>query len=183
MLISLAGAGGTPLASSQSGSAAAQNARALTDFQARVSSYEALRRKVQSSLPKLSTEATPEEIDRYQQSLQAGIIAARGRARQGDILAQSVRRMIRIAIAQTFARGDRAALRESILEDNPGRVRLTVNSRYPEELPLSNMPADLLMNLPPLPSFLEYRFVGDDLILLDSGANLIADLMNEALPR
>jgi hypothetical protein len=91
--------------------------------------------------------------------------------------------MIRIAIAQTFARGDRAALRESILEDNPGRVRLTVNSRYPEELPLSNMPADLLMNLPPLPSFLEYRFVGDNLILLDSGANLIADLMNEALPR
>jgi hypothetical protein len=142
-----------------------------------------LRRKVQSSLPKLSTEATPEEIDRYQQSLQAGIIAARRGARQGDILAQSVRRMIRIAIAQTFARGDRAALRESILEDNPGRVRLTVNSRYPEELPLSNMPADLLMNLPPLPSFLEYRFVGDDLILLDSGANLIADLMNEALPR
>jgi hypothetical protein len=183
MLISLACVGETLFALSQSGSTPSQNAGVLADFRARVNSYEALRRKVQSSLPKLSTEATPEEIDRYQQPLQAGIIAARSSAKQGDLFTQSVRRIIRTLIAQTFARGDRATLRESILEDNPGRVRLTVNRPYPEDVPLSNMPADLLMNLPPLPTFLEYRFVGDNLILLDSGANLIVDLMPQALPR
>lgn len=181
MLASLGGE--TLFASPQTGSTSSRDAGVLAEFQTRVSAYEALRRKVQSSLPRLSTEATPEEIDRYQVSLLAGISAARGRPKQGDVFTQSIRRIIRIRIAETFARGDRATLRESILEDNPRRVKLSVNSRYPDEVPLSNMPADLLMNLPPLPVFLEYRFVGDDLILLDSGAHLIVDLMNQALPR
>ncbi len=62
-------------------------------------------------------------------------------------------------------------------------MKITVNGQYPEELPLANMPAELLKNLPPLPSIVEYRFVGDSLILLDSGAHLIVDLIPSALPR
>ena len=182
MLLSLACAAET-LFASQTGGAPGQNASILADFKARVGSYENLRRKVMSSLPKVSTEATPQEIERYQQSFQAGIAAARGGAKQGDIFTQSARRLIRALITQTFSREDPAAIRESILEGNPGRVRLLVNGRYPEEVPLSNMPADLLMNLPPLPAGLEYRFVGENLILLDTGANLIVDVMPQALPR
>lgn len=183
LLICWAGAACSAVASSSSGPALGQNANALADFRTRVNAYDALQRKVQAALPKLSTEATPEEIDRYQRSLVTGIAAARGNAKQGDIFTQPVRRVVRGLIAQTFARGDRATLRESILEDNPGRVKLTVNGPYPDEVPLSNMPADLLMILPPLPTVLEYRFVGDSLILLDSAARLIVDVMPQALPR
>ena len=183
LLVTWAGAGELAVAVSRSGPALGQNASPLADFRTRVNAYDALQRKVQATVPKLSTEATPEEIDRYQRSLLAGIAGARGNAKQGDIFTQPVRRVIRGLIVQTFARGDRATLRESILEDNPGRVRLTVNGPYPDEVPLSNMPADLLMILPPLPMVLEYRFVGDNLILLDSAARLIVDVMPQALPK
>ena len=45
------------------------------------------------------------------------------------------------------------------------------------------MPPDVLKALPPLPESLEYRFVGDSLILLDPHAHIIVDFLPNALPR
>ena len=160
-----------------------QNSAILADFKARVDAYAALRRKQEESLPKLSQEATPAEIDVHQRALLTRISTARGAAKQGDVFTQPIRGLIRAVIAETFARGNSATLRESIQDENPGKVTITVNGQYPEELPLASMPAELLKNLPPLPSIVEYRFVGDRLILLDSGAHLIVDLIPNALPR
>jgi hypothetical protein len=39
------------------------------------------------------------------------------------------------------------------------------------------MPPSLLLNLPELPKELEYRFVGRELVLRDSAANLIVDVL------
>jgi hypothetical protein len=39
-----------------------------------------------------------------------------------------------------------------------------------------------LQELPPLPEELAYRIVGRDLVLVDSKANLVVDLLHEALP-
>ena len=160
-----------------------QNSAILADFKARVDAYAALRRKQEESLPKLSQEAAPAEIDLHQRALLTRISTARGAAKQGDVFTQPIRGLIRAVIAETFARGNSATLRESIQDENPGKVTITVNGQYPEELPLASMPAELLKNLPPLPSIVEYRFVGDRLILLDSGAHLIVDLIPGALPR
>ena len=74
-------------------------------------------------------------------------------------------------------------LRESIQDENPGPVKITVNGMYPESVPLANMPAELLKNLPPLPEIVEYRFVGESLILLDSAAHLIVDIIPGAMPK
>jgi hypothetical protein len=46
---------------------------------------------------------------------------------------------------------------------------------------LSTMPPSLLLNLPKLPEGLEYRFVGRNLILYDSKANLIVDILRNAI--
>ena len=61
-------------------------------------------------------------------------------------------------------------------------VPLTVNGRYPDTVPLSTVPPQVLQNLPTLPEDLEYRFVGRRLILLDTHAHTIADYMDRALP-
>ena len=44
------------------------------------------------------------------------------------------------------------------------------------------MPPLILDALPRLPEGLEYRFMGNDLILRDTQANLIADVVNGAFP-
>jgi hypothetical protein len=57
-----------------------------------------------------------------------------------------------------------------------------VNARYPDEVPLSTMPPDLLRVLPALDEGLEFRFVGRHLILLDVRSHLIVDVIDNAMP-
>jgi hypothetical protein len=174
--------GGTAAGAAQQPSARAV-ADTLADFKTRVDAYVALRRKVESALPGLSKEATPREIDRHQRAFLTGIAIARVGAKPGDVFTPPVQQAIKAVIVKTFANADRQSLRESIQDENPGPLRVTVNGRYPDAVPLANMPADLLRNLPPLPEPLEYRFVGESLILLDSAAHLVIDLIPGALPR
>jgi hypothetical protein len=44
------------------------------------------------------------------------------------------------------------------------------------------VPPQVLSALPKLPEELEYRFIGDRLILLDKHAHTIADYMNTVFP-
>ena len=53
---------------------------------------------------------------------------------------------------------------------------------YPENEPLSTVPPNVLMTLPPLPEDIEYRFVGRHVILRDARANLIVDYVANAIP-
>jgi hypothetical protein len=61
-------------------------------------------------------------------------------------------------------------------------VKLAVNGRYPDEVPMSTMPPQVLAVLPKLPVEIEYRFVGDRLILLDVHAHIVMDYIDRALP-
>jgi hypothetical protein len=58
-----------------------------------------------------------------------------------------------------------------------------VNGRYPDGVPLTTMPPQVLAALPKLPPELEYRFIGERLVLLDGPAHLIVDFIQDALPR
>ena len=74
-------------------------------------------------------------------------------------------------------------IRASLLHAEPVRgLNLQVNGEYPQVSALQSTPPTLLSDLPKLPSDLEYRIVGRELILLDSTANLIIDLLPDALP-
>jgi hypothetical protein len=110
-------------------------------------------------------------------------LRARADAAQGDIFTPQIQALVKTLIARLFAHSDRKKLRASIMDENPGKIRLTVNGRYPDAVPLSTMPAEVLQNLPPLPEEVEYRFVGDTLILLDSAAHIVPDFIAGALPR
>jgi hypothetical protein len=69
------------------------------------------------------------------------------------------------------------------MDENPGRIQLQVGGRYPDEVPLSTMPPQVLAALPKVPEELEYRFIGRRLILLDVHAHLVVDYIDDALPR
>ena len=63
------------------------------------------------------------------------------------------------------------------MDENPMGVKIAVNDRYPDTIPLATMPPDILAALPKLPADLEYRFVGNRLIILDNKAHLIVDFV------
>ena len=73
------------------------------------------------------------------------------------------------------------ALLATIMDDNPGAFSHKINGSYPKRQPLSTMPAAVLAVLPLLPDGLEYRFLGHDLILHDTRANVILDRITCAI--
>ncbi len=159
------------------------SASVMVSFKERVAEYAALQEKLSQSLPRLPAEATPQQIDAHQRALAELVRAARKNARLGELFTPDMQQEVRKLMAQVFKqRQDRRELRASIAEENPRGIRLTVNGRYPDAVPLATMPPEVLQNLPALPEDLEYRFVGDSLILFDSRAHIVVDFMPRALP-
>ena len=157
----------------------------LVEFKKRVDAFAALHKKLEATLPKLSKEATPEQIDKNQRALAMLVSQNRAGASQGDVFTAPGQLYIRALLKRLFANLDKRKLRESIQDENPDprSVKLAVNSRYPDAVPLASMPPEVLQALPPLPDEIEYRFVGDSLILLDPHAHLVVDYIPGALPK
>jgi hypothetical protein len=158
------------------------DARALEGMLARINEYAALHRKLEDTLPKLSKESTPEEIDRNQRALGRLIQQDRSAAKPGDIFTAEAQAVIKALLDRVFSGPEGTALRASIMDENPGKIKLGVNSRYPDSVPLSTVPPQVLQGLPKLPEEMEFRFIGRHLILMDVHAHIIVDLIENALP-
>ena len=160
------------------------NAKAVAEFQEEVGEYLELHRKLERTLPSLPKEATPEQIDVHQRALGRLIQQARKNDSVGDIFESDVRPVLRRLLHGLFASPEGKNLRRAIMEENPREVvKLVVNGRYPDTIPLSSMPPQILKVLPQLPPELEYRFIDRTLILLDVRAHIIVDYMTGAVPR
>ena len=158
------------------------DAKTLADFEARVKTYVDLHKKVEARLPALPKEATPEQIDRNQREFAIQIRAARPNAKPGEIFTPEMQTFVRKTMTTAF--GTRTAeVRASIMDENPVDVRILVNERYPDEVPLATMPPEVLESLPKMLEELEYRFVGDNLVIFDVHAHIIVDYMPNALPK
>lgn len=158
------------------------DAQGLAEFNERVTAYAALHQKLEATLPPKPTETTPETIHKHQNALAELVVKSRRGARQGDIITPATQLIFRQVLARVFKGEEGRQLKASILDENPGNVGLQINGRYPDEIPLSTVPPQVLAALPKLPGDLEYRFVGDRLILLDVHAHTIADYMDKAFP-
>ena len=177
-----------PIVASEASTAQSVNAeaRAMVEFKERVEVYAELHRKVEATLPKLPDSATQKQIDAHQRDFATRIAGARLDAKVGDLFTAPMQTEVRLLLQRLFETTEsRRQLRDSIFDDNPSpsRIRLVVNARYPDEVPLSTMPPDVLRNLPALPTELEYRFVGEHLILFDKDAHIVVDYVMNALPR
>ena len=144
-----------------------RDAAALDDFNKRVADYAALQKKLSATLPVVPDKATPKQIDDYQRSLGRLVIDARRGAKKGDMFGPQVAAIVRRTLAPIFKGPEGAKIRQAII-DEPHPVVPAVNVRYPDEVPLSTMPPDVLRALPKLPEGLEFRFIDRHLILLES---------------
>lgn len=158
------------------------DAALAADFTKRVQEYMALHKKAVAKVSNLPKEATPEQIDRHQRALAREIQNVRRGAKAGDIFTQETRAYVRRQIASAFAGPEGKRLRGSIMDENPGPIKLAPNGRYPDTVPLATMPPQVLSALPKLPPELEFRFIGNRLILLDVPAHLVVDFIEGALP-
>jgi hypothetical protein len=172
----------TPPAAPTATPGANSDAQTVASFQARLKEYSELHNKLEKTLPPLPKETNPTVIDKHQRALEAQLKEARKTAKPGDIFTPEGTQLVRRVLAQIFRGAEGAKLKDTINDENPSTVKLAVNSRYPDEVPLSTMPPQVLAMLPKLPEELEYRFIGNRLILLDVHAHTIADYIENVLP-
>ena len=160
------------------------DATALKEFRDEIGKYVALHKTLEAGLPPLKTEASPEEIRAHEVALQTLLADARVRAQEGDLFVSGIRPLIRRLVLEVLS-GPEGKQQLSEIREEAGerQIKLQLNARYPNDVPLSAVPFELLKALPQLPDELEYRFLGNHLILLDVRARMIADYLRDVLPR
>jgi hypothetical protein len=162
------------------------DAAALATMNGRIRDYIDLHDRLEKSLPRLPDDATPEQIDRTQRQFERLVRKERASAKAGDIFTPEARPVIKRLLAAVFAGPEGKQLKDSIMDENvvdPVQLKVRVNSRYPDTVPLTTIPPEVLQTLPKLSEDLEYRFIGDWLILLDTHAHVVADYIEDALPK
>ena len=155
----------------------------FADFAKRIDGYMKLRKSVVDSVGELDPTKSQAEITARATKLANGIIAARAQAKAGDIFTPELSALIATLIKQEYSRRPDSVqeTREDQQDELPNFVP-KVNEPYPPTYPLATFPATLLPILPPLPEALEYRIVQHYLVLRDVEANVILDVMPNAVP-
>jgi len=149
----------------------------VADFSARVSSYMELRSRLEEGLPPLAVTEYPEEIASAQHALAERIREAREGAKQGEIFTPEITQEFKKVLLLEMDADSRAAM----MDDNPGEIEHHINGTYPRRTTFSTVPGNILAALPRLPDDLQYRFLGRNLILLDTRSNVILDRIPCAL--
>ena len=150
---------------------------AAATFITRINAYAELREKLQAGLKQLAVTEKPVEIVQAETALAERIRVARAKAKRGDIFSGRVRRAFRAALRAESDAGTCAAIRD----DNPGDFDYRINGTYPKREPVSTVPPNMLAALPELPPDVHYRFLGRDLVLHDTRANIILDEIPDAI--
>ena len=157
------------------------DAAIIKEFLARVDTYVALHKQLEGTMPALPKQTNPQQIDQHERRLAKLIQGARKTAKQGDLFTAQMQALVRRLLRPVFAGADGAHVRSEIMDnESKANVVLTPTGRYPDEIPVSTVPPQVLANLPKLAEELEYRFVRQNLILFDPHAHVIPDWVPQA---
>ena len=154
----------------------------LADFTSRIKEYMKLRKKASDTVQTLKPTKSQAKIKSHEQQLAHEIREAREKAHQGDIFTPEISAVFRHLIVLAGEGPTGVQMKQSLRRAEPVNLTLRVNRPYPDGFPLQSSPPTLLANLPPLPKELDYRIVGQNLILRDTEANLIIDFVNRVFP-
>lgn len=150
-------------------------------FLDRLQEYQKFHDNVEKMVPPLTQTSEPAEIADREAALGAMLIKQRPDAKEGDFFIEEYRPYLIKIIRDDFAKRP-AADRRALLIEFPRDVPVRTNMIYPPALPLATFPANLLKALPELPEGLEYRIVGEHLILRDVTGNVIVDVLRNVFP-
>jgi hypothetical protein len=146
--------------------------------------YARMHRRLEAAIGPLEINSDMARIERAVLALATAIKAERPKATAGDfftpMLAGELRaRIFDALIAHELAPDD---VRAAEVADgvDPSLVTLKVNGPFPWAYSSAMFPC-VLDVLPPLPAELQYRIVGDTLVLIDVHASLVVDLLPSAL--
>jgi hypothetical protein len=153
----------------------------LAAFNKRVDAYVDLHKRAVGPLGNADDTKTPAEITAREAALADAIRAARPQARAGDLFDPAAA-VIEKLIAENYRKSPAVRDTRKDAEIELPDFVPAVNDGYPASHPLATFPPTLLTVLPPLPEQLEYRVVTHHLILRDVGANLIVDVLPNAVP-
>lgn len=155
------------------------SALAIKEFIDRINGYLALQKKMESSLKQEPTD-DPAQIESRRRALADAIRSARQNARPGEIFGAAGKLFHDVIKQDARERSIRDAF--AAMQEVPRQSAPRVNVEYPKTAALATLPPLILKRLPPLADGIEYRFMGRDLILRDAHANLIVDVVHEAVP-
>ena len=152
----------------------------MLQFTNRVYDYVETHRRLAAAIEQpLCSDA--EELTQQADTLAAAIREARPRAKEGDIFTLAAGAMFRARLAGIVRRTgfDVAAFLERH-SGNGEDLEVHVFGALPWRSHLALMP--IIRQLPELPPELEYEFVGRHLVLMDVDANIVVDVLRDALP-
>ena len=161
---------------------------AIQAFEERVTQYVLEHRRLESTVPRLQPTRDVRQIDMAVRALALRIRLARPDARQGDLITPEVAAAFRRTIGTCLTAAEWAAVLAENAEEEAeeeegvpaGPPVLRVNMTWPEAVLFGFVPPQLLAALPRLPEELQYRIVGNALVLWDHHANLIVDFLPDA---
>lgn len=158
------------------------NPSPLTEFNQRVEEYVDLQKRAARPLGDADDTKSPAEITNRELALANAIRAARPQAKAGDLFTPPAAAVLKELIAANYRRSPEVRDTQKDAERELPDFTPIVNEMYPPAHPLGTFPPTLLRVLPPLPDEVEYRFVTHHLILRDVTANLIVDVLPNAVP-
>lgn len=184
LVLSIAAPQAPPPAPKRPIAAAPRDAAALAEFDAAIARYLAMRdRLLDEKLTGPVPNSSPVELNRASDALAAAIQRARQKAMPGDIFGAAATPVFKQRVVDVVQRENLMPILQAIDDEGPAKTTPTVHLRFPAGVPMATMPAALLAVLPPLPKTLEYRIVGQYLILRDVDAALILDFIPGIVPR
>lgn len=159
------------------------DARVIQDFNERIERYMDLHAEAKKDVPRLKETNDPARIHDTQKALAARIREARASAKQGDIFTPEIRQLFRRRMYPELTGPESSETKAALKEEGSElkHVAPRVNDEYPASAPLPTVPPNLLAALPDLPEDLEYRIVNRDLILHDIDANIVVDVIDNAV--
>ena len=158
--------------------------RVIEDFTHRVAHYVRLHRRLERELPPEHLFVESEDMPLAVDALHTAMVDARPNARAGTYFTAPVaylltHRLHHAITANGYTPAEvLAAINAGLV---PGMRRPAVNDRLPDVSNIEVWPA-LRAVLPRLPKELAFRFVDRDLVLWDVHADLIVDVLEDALP-
>jgi hypothetical protein len=162
----------------------AQTRSAMDTFVEAAREYAVTHRRVEKVLGPQVVTASPGDLLSHVNALGEAIRRERIHASQGDLFTAPVSNELRVRIANALeSRGLSVAdLATDEIPEGIDRRSLVVRVGGPFPWPVGSTMLGLILDvLPPLPPELQYRFVFRDLVLVDVHANLVVDVLPNAL--
>ena len=161
-----------------------RDARALQDFNNRVQNYLKVHRQAEQKFGltvHLKAVRSAHEIIRRQHAMAEHIGGLRNKANEGDLFTSEIRGYFSRQLDTAYQANPEGISASLACVSEIVEQKLKPNDVYPETWDYNMMPPTMLLHIPRLPQELEYRIVNKDLIIRDVEANMIVDVMRNAI--